>query len=90
MVTLADATRASTREEEALLRHVNAQRTELSDDRRERRLPMVCECGQEDCRASVLVSVGTYRGVRQMSGLYIVALGHEGKARLIDDRSPDF
>src|SRR5437016_1198860 len=65
---------------EVALRIVNRKLEQLSEELgegKESELEILCECGRDDCRARLLVSIAQYETAHQQRDRFMVAPGHE-------------
>ena len=62
---------------EAVFRELNEQIEWLSDD--ERRLTIVCECGQRECDQRITIPLAAYEKVRSDGTRFVIVPGHELK-----------
>jgi hypothetical protein len=62
----------------------SAERLRFENDQR---VPFVCECGNADCLATVMVTLTAYASVREDARRFLLLAGHENVAaeRVVDD-----
>jgi hypothetical protein len=48
----------------------------------------LCECGRDDCHATLALDLSDYKDLREQDGFFLVARGHlvEGVDRLVETR----
>jgi hypothetical protein len=61
---------------EALFREVNERLKEISDDASEGRTDFLCECGDDECTASISLTLAEYERLRSDPLLFGVKPGH--------------
>jgi hypothetical protein len=73
------------RRNQHLLAEVNQRIARVTGERDERTSAFLCECGQEDCNATVAVDLEEYGRLRAQDDLFLVASGHcvDGVDRLM-------
>jgi hypothetical protein len=54
------------------------------------RVPMLCECSADDCRAIVLLALDDYRNIRRSGGAFFTAPGHDADGAALERRTPDY
>lgn len=62
----------------ALFREVNERIAELGDEfQRDGHSPFVCECGNQECRETLELTLPEYEAVRAHARRFVIALDHE-------------
>jgi hypothetical protein len=54
------------------------------------RVPMLCECGDPDCRKLVMISLDEYRAIRETPHNILTASGHEANRSELLKETPDY
>jgi hypothetical protein len=69
-----------------LLREVNQRIAEITAGHQEDEF--LCECGRDDCHATLDLELSEYNNLREQDGFFLVAPGHlvEGVDRLVEVR----
>lgn len=72
---------------QALIREVNERIKDLAEQL-DGRVSFLCECGDENCSACVLLTLADYESLRAMRTWFLVASGHERSelGRVVEER----
>ena len=55
------------------------------------RLPFICECGDETCTQTVMLTLDEYHDVRRHSSRYVIVPGHElGSSEEVVEEETDY
>jgi hypothetical protein len=71
-----------------LFREVNQRIAEITAGQQAGGAEFLCECGRDDCHATLALDLSEYNYLRDQDGFFLVAPGHlvEGVDRLVDTR----
>ena len=73
---------------ELLFREVNERIFDIAGSESDE-LEILCECGDDSCISTLVITVGDYRRVRQETSRFVVCLGHElGHVERVIERTP--
>jgi hypothetical protein len=53
-------------------------------------VPMLCECGEPDCRKVVMIGLDAYREIRRDPGIFLAAPDHDADEAALVSEAPGY